>query len=107
MCTGKHSIARQLGQNLRDAFSIYETQPFDILSTVSNVIFKTVSGSRTSKWREAAEEHARNGVAFIIRPFHKSEHWEFLEALCERYDMQPTFRAVEKSVSFTPRSKNE
>ena len=87
-------------------FDLSYPRPFDILVTVSNVIFKTVSGSRTSKWREAAEEHARNGVAFSVRPFHKAEHWEFLEDLCERYDLQPTFRAVDKSASFTPRSKN-
>jgi hypothetical protein len=79
---------------------------FGIHNIVSNVSFKTINGSRASNWKETAEEHARNGVAFRVRPFFKAEHWVFLEDLCKRYDLQPTFRAVDKSASFEPCSKN-
>ena len=74
---------------------------------MSNVIYKTVNGSRNGQWKQVAEEHASNGVAFLIRPFHKEHHWEFLQDLCKRYDFEPKFRAVDRSASFEPRSKNE
>ena len=72
---------------------------------MSNLIYKSVSATRMNQWRKLAEEHASNNVSFVVRPFHKNEHWEFLKDLCERHDLVARFNAVEKSAYFDPRSK--
>jgi hypothetical protein len=72
---------------------------------MSNVNYKCVSGSRMGQWQKLAEEHAANGVSFMVRPFNKQVHWAFLQEVCQRYDLVARFNAVDKSAFFDPRSK--
>ena len=74
---------------------------------MSNIIYKCVSGTRMSQWQKMSEEHAANGVSFVVRPFQKQLHWPVLEELCQRYDLVARFSAIEKSAYFDPRTKRE
>jgi hypothetical protein len=74
--------------------------PMEPINTaaVTNVIHKTVL--LKGDWQRKVEEHARNGISFVVRPFRKNEHWPELEELCERFDLQPRFVAVDQSAYF-------
>lgn len=66
---------------------------------MSNVHYKEVHAGRPA-WEQRAEDHASNGNHFAVRGFNKRLHWEFLEDLCLRYDLEPRFDARERSVYF-------
>ena len=69
----------------------------------TNVIHKAVL--LKGDWQRKVEEHAMNGNSFVVRPFRKNEHWPFLEELCERFDLQPRFVAVDQSAYFESPSR--
>jgi hypothetical protein len=67
---------------------------------MSNVIYKEVRAARSVAWQQKAEEHAANGVSFVVRPFNKELHWPFLEELRERFQLVARFNALERAAYF-------
>ena len=70
------------------------------MSEMSNVIYKEVRATASTAWQQHAEEHAANGTSFVVRPFNKQLHWEFLEGLRERFQLVATFNALERAAYF-------
>jgi hypothetical protein len=70
----------------------------------SNIIYKEVRGGASSAWQQKAEEHAANGISFVMRPFSKERHWPFLDQLRERFALVVTFKALERAAYFDARS---
>jgi hypothetical protein len=68
-----------------------------------NAIYKEIRAGGGTAWREKAEQHAENGASFVIRPFNKEAHWTFLSELCDRFDLVPTFNALERAAYFDAR----
>lgn len=73
---------------------------FENNQTMSNVIYKEVRGTAKAAWQQKAEEHATNGVSFVVRPFNKQLHWPYLEELRERYQLVVRFSALERAAYF-------
>jgi len=67
---------------------------------MSNVIYKEVRGGATSAWQQKAEEHAANGISFVVRPFNKQVHWAYLDELRERFQLGVRFNALERAAYF-------
>ena len=67
---------------------------------MTNIIYKEVRGSANSAWQQKAEEHAANGTSFVVRPFNKQLHWEFLDDLRERFQLAVRFNALERAAYF-------
>lgn len=67
-----------------------------------NAIYKEVRAGSSSAWMEKAAQHAENGASFVIRPFNKEAHWPFLSDLCERFQLVPTFNALQRAAYFDP-----
>ncbi|HMJ91798.1 MAG TPA: hypothetical protein VK530_18385 [Candidatus Acidoferrum sp.] len=69
-----------------------------ITAAPTNVIHKSVA--LKGDWQRKVEEHAMNGISFVVRPFRKDDHWPFLEELCERFNLSCRFVAFERSAYF-------
>ncbi len=67
---------------------------------MTNVIYKEVRAGAHTAWQEKAEEHAGNGVSFVVRPFSKDLHWPFLNDLRERFQLAVRFNALERAAYF-------
>jgi len=67
---------------------------------MSNVNYKEVRAVRSAAWQQKAEEHAGNGTSFVVRPFSKELHWPFLKELCDRFQLVPSFNALERAAYF-------
>jgi len=67
---------------------------------MSNVIYKEVRGGANSAWQQKAEEHAANGISFVMRPFDKKLHWPFLDELRQRFQLVVTFNALARAAYF-------
>ncbi len=67
---------------------------------MSNIIYKEVRGFASSLWRRQAEDFAANGTSFVVRPFNKELHWEFLQDLSERFQLTVRFVALERAAYF-------
>lgn len=74
---------------------------------MSNVIYKEVRGRAGIAWQQKAEEHAANGISFVVRPFSKQLHWPFLEQLQERFALVVTFNALQKAAYFDPQPASQ